>query len=419
LPLGAAFVLGAIVSPPDAAAATAVLRKLRLPRSVVTIIEGESLINDAAALVIYNFAVAAVSTGHFSPSAALVALAGSVAGSITLGLAIGWGWSRLVERIADPLISITGSFLVAFGTYRLAERLDVSGVLAVVALGLIFARRAPRALTPDTRLNGGAVWRLVIFALNALAFVLIGLQLPLIVADLPDYSVTTLAVDGGVIALTVIMIRLTWVMVVSQLQRLVWHRSKIATVRSWREALVVGWSGMRGLISLAAALALPDTIGDGEPFPARALILFLAFSVILATLVVQGLTLGTVIRLLRVGEDGTAEAEERLARTETANAAIAALDALGESATFPRDVIDQVRMLYISRLGQLNADGMAEAPGIANAGQMDAARLAGLAAERKALLALRRRRAVGDGPLNAIQNELVLLETVLKRRRVK
>ena len=419
LPLGAAFVLGAIVSPPDAAAATAVLRKMRLPRSVVTIIEGESLINDAAALVIYNLAVAAVSTGHFSAPAALLSLARSVTISIALGLLIGWGLSRLAARIADPLISILASFLVAFATYRVAEHLEISGVLAVVTLGLVCAWRVPTVLTPDTRLNGEAVWRLVIFALNALAFVLIGLQLPMIVAELPGYSVTTLAIDGGVIAATAIAVRLVWVMAAWLLQRIPPLGRRLPHPVNWRQALIVGWSGMRGLISLAAALALPHTIGNGEPFPARALVLFLSFSVILATLVVQGLSLGALIRALGLGEDSAVAEEERLARTETANAAIAALDKLAENPAMPHDVINQARMLYISRLNQLHEQDSAEVIAHSNAGLLYVVRLAAIAAERTALLALRRRRAIGDGPLNTIQHELDLLETVLRRRGPK
>ncbi len=415
LPIGSAFVLGAIVSPPDAAAATAVLRRLRLPRRVVTIIEGESLINDAVALVIYNFAVAAVVTGRFSWSAAGLALAGSVFGSIALGLAIGYGWSRLAERIKEPLIGLPGSFLVAFATYHIAERLHVSGVLALVAAGLIFAWRAPRALSPEARLTGSAVWQLAIFILNAIGFILIGLQLPGIVADLPEYSVITLAIDGGAIAAAAIVVRLVWVMAVTGIVNWI-APGRQGDIRGWRESLVVSWSGMRGLVSLAAALALPETTDSGAPFPARALVLFLAYSVILATLVVQGLSLGALIRALGVKEDGASADEERLARTETANAAIAALDQLAENPAIPRDVIDHVRMHYISRLNQLHEEDATGANTPSNAGLLDAVRLAAIAAERKALLAPRLRRAVGDGPLHTIQQELDLLETALRRR---
>jgi CPA1 family monovalent cation:H+ antiporter len=421
LPLGAAFVLGAIVSPPDAAAATAVLRQMRLPRSVVTVLEGESLLNDAVALVIYNFAVQAVVTGHFSKSAAGEALIVSTAGSVTLGLAVGWLWSKIAERIADPVISILASFLVAFGTYGLAEALDVSGVLAVVSAGLVFSIMAIQTLTPDTRLTGAAVWRLVVFALNAVAFVLIGLQLPRIVGELGNYSVVTLAIDGGVIAATVILVRIVWIMTISQIQRWVFGRGGGHYVGGWREALVISWSGMRGLISLAAALALPETIADGQAFPARALVQFLSFAVILATLVVQGLSLGALIRVLGVKKDSTADDEERAARIEAANAAIAAIERIGENPAIPRPVIEQTRMLYINRLDQLSepdrkdgASAAANDPDHANFS--DSLRLAAIAAERKALHEMRRRRAIGDGPLRVMQSELDLMETVLNRR---
>ncbi len=421
LPLGAAFVLGAIVSPPDAAAATAVLRRMRLPRSVVTVLEGESLLNDAVALVIYNFAVQAVVTGQFSRSAAGEALIIGTAGGVTLGLAVGWVWGSLIKRIGDPVISILASFLVAFGIYGLAEFLDVSGVLAVVAAGLVFSLKAIQTVSADTRLTGGAVWRLVVFALNAVAFVLIGLQLPRIMDELRAYSVITLAIDGGVIAATVILVRIVWIMTVSQIQRWVFGRGGGHYVGGWREALVISWSGMRGLISLAAALALPDMIADGQPFPARALVQFLSFAVILATLVVQGLSLGSLIRLLDVKSDSAADDEERAARIEAATAAIAAIDRAGENPEFPRAIIEQTRMLYVNRLEELSeadpgagTDSAGHDPGKAHA--FDALRLAAITAERKALHDMRRRRAVGDEVARMLQGELDLLESMLGSR---
>jgi CPA1 family monovalent cation:H+ antiporter len=416
LPFGAAIVLGAIVSPPDAAAATAVLRQMRLPRAVVTVLEGESLLNDAVALVIYNFAVAAVVTGQFSWSAAGEALAVSTVGSIALGLAIGWVWSKIAQRIADSLVIILASFLVALGIYGIAVSLDVSGVLAVVAAGLVFALDAMPALAPDTRLSGGAVWRLVVFALNAVGFVLIGIQLPRIVSDLHDYALTTLAIDGGIIAATAVLVRIVWIMTITQIRRWVFGHRAGHYVSAWREALVLSWSGMRGLISLAAALALPDTIADGSAFPARALVQFLSFAVILATLVVQGLSLGTLIRVLGVERDGAEDDDERAARLETANAAIATIDRVAEKQQFPGAVVDAVRALYVSRLAQLSDHSPHGPADPAEAGYSDALRLIALKAERRALLEMWRRRAIGDAAIRAIQSELDMMETLLRRR---
>jgi CPA1 family monovalent cation:H+ antiporter len=339
-------------------------------------------------------------------------------GSIALGLAIGWAFSKLAERIADPVISVSASFLVAFGTYLAAIAIHVSGVLAVVTAGLFFAWRAPRVLTPDVRLSSTAFWKIAIFILNALAFVLIGLQLPEIIKDLPkDYTVRTLAIDAGVIAGTVILVRLVWVVGVSQFLRWIGGAQARREIGDWREAVVIGWSGMRGLISLAAALALPETIDNGQPFPARALILFLAFAVILATLVIQGLSLGTVIRMLRIEGDPDGEREERLARTEATHAALAAIERLTQAPGAMTGELDHLRLYYVTRLGQW-ADDDAEDPADPRRAEFaDAVRLATVAAERQAVLDLRHRRIIGDEALHQVQSELDLIESAVRRRR--
>ncbi len=416
LPLSAAIVLGAIVSPPDAAAATAVLRRSKLPARIVTIIEGESLVNDAVALVIYNFAVAAVVTGRFSASVAGLTLAISLVGSVALGALIGLGWSKLSKYIDDPLIGITASFLIAFAAYAIAEQLHVSGVLTVVSTGVFFAWRAPSVLTADFRLHAEPVWELAIFILNAFAFILIGLQLPAIIHDLNAYSIATLAIDAGVIAGTVIAIRLIWVVGVRALLKWLGTKKIRADIGGWRESVVIGWSGMRGLISLAAALALPETIDGGGPFPARALILFLSFSVILATLVVQGMSLAPLIRVVGLKDDDIAQQEERLARSEAATAAIATIDKLAEIPALPREVLDRLRLIYLARLQQASAEtDTSDNP--SNADFLDAVRLATIGSSRAAVLRLAHKKLIGHGPLHKIQRELDLEEAAVKRGR--
>ena len=417
LPLRAAFVLGAIISPPDAAAATAVLSRMKLPERVVTIVEGESLVNDAIALVLYNFAVQLTVAGTFSAAQAALSLAVSVGGSLALGAVLGLAWTALARRLTDPIIAITASFIVAFATYLVAEALNVSGVLAVVTVGLVFAWRAPATLTAEVRLSGASVWGLAIFVLNALAFVLIGLQLPGIVAALPGYSLIDLGAKAALVALSAIVVRLIWVIGVPFLLRSFGGAETRRKTVNWRESLVIGWSGMRGLVSLAAALALPETIDGGAPFPARAIILFVAFAVILATLVVQGLTLSGLIKLVRIESDGGAEAEERLARTEAAIAAIATIDKLAETPALPRDVLDRLRQLYVARLQQASGGDAGQSQNPSNADFLDAVRLAAIGSERAALLRLRHKRMVGDGPLSKIQHELDLAEAAVKRGR--
>src|SRR5664279_1321676 len=300
LPLAAGFVLGAIVSPPDAIAARAIADRLKVPRRIVTILEGESLVNDATALVAYRFAVVAVVTGSFSLAHAsgqffVVGIGGNLVGWV-----VGWLAEQFHKRVDDAPIEITVSLLTPFVAYLSAERLGVSGVLAVVTTGLYLGRRMPELISFRTRLQAGPVWELVEFLLNGFVFILIGLQLPEVLRALSDhtnYSFGRLVWYALVISLAVILIRILWVFPASYLPRLLFQRIRDNDpYPSWRHVTIVAWTGMRGVVSLAAALALPLTMQSGEPFPDRDLILFLTFIVIMATLVVQGLSLPALIR---------------------------------------------------------------------------------------------------------------------------
>jgi CPA1 family monovalent cation:H+ antiporter len=272
-------------------------------------------------------------------------------------------------------------------------------------------------MSADIRLNATAVWRLAIFVLNALAFILIGLQLPQIIEALPQYSIYTLAEDAIVIAGTVILVRLVWVMGVWQILRWIGGKKTKQTFAHWREALVIGWSGMRGLISLAAALSLPMTIFDDSPFPARALVMFLSFAVILATLVIQGLSLGGLIRLVGLKDDDASDREERLARAEAANAAIAAIDGLAETPALPHDILDRLRQLYANRLTRLNEEEDGDPDNPSNADFSDAVRLAAIAAEHGALLTLKKSRTISDETWRMLQRELDMAEFSIRRRK--
>src|SRR6267154_3568893 len=282
LPLAAGFVLGAIISPPDAIAATAIADRLKVPRRIVTILEGESLVNDATALVAYRFAVVAVVTGSFSLAHAGGQFFIVGIGGILIGLAVGWLAEQFHKRVDDAPIEITVSLLTPFVAYLAAERLGVSGVLAVVAAGLYLGWRMPELLTFKTRLQGGPVWEMVEFLLNGFVFILIGLQLPAVLGALSGNSspIHRLVWYALLISLTVILIRIIWVFPATYLPRLIFKKMcKHDPYPNWRHVTIVSWTGMRGVVSLAAALALPDN------FPVRDLILFLTFMVILATLV--------------------------------------------------------------------------------------------------------------------------------------
>lgn len=329
LPWAAAFVLGALVSPPDAAAATAVVQRLGVPRRIVTILEGESLINDASALVAYRFAIAAVVTGAFSLGMATVELLLVSAGGIAIGLAAGWCVVWLERRLDDPPIEIILSFLVPVTAYLVAETVHVSGVLAVVAAGLYAGRRSPQMFTASTRLRANTVWELVIFLVNGLIFILIGLQLPRVLDDLADRPLGNLLWYAGAISLTVILVRIAWTFPAAYIPRLLFRSIREREpFPDWRNVAIVGYTGLRGVVSLAAALALPLEVAGGTPFPARDLILFLTFCVILVTLVGQGLTLAPLIRWLGVHADGDDEEEEAEARTQAITAAVVRLDEL-------------------------------------------------------------------------------------------
>src|SRR5437016_5787925 len=277
LPLAAGFVLGAIVSPPDAIAATAIADRLKVPRRIVTILEGESLVNDATALVAYRFAVVAVVTGSFSLAHACGQFFIVGMGGILIGLAVGWLAEQFHKRVDDAPIEITVSLLTPFVAYLAAERLGVSGVLVVVTAGLYLGWRLPELLTFETRLQGGPVWEMVEFLLTGFVFILIGLQLPDVLRALSGNAIPIrrLVQYALLISLAVILIRILWVFPATYLPRLIFQKlRKRDPYPKWQHVTIVAWTGMRGVVSLAAALTLPMTTQDGSSFPGRDLILF-------------------------------------------------------------------------------------------------------------------------------------------------
>lgn len=330
LPWWAAIALGAIVAPPDAVAASAVLKQVRLPRRIVTVLEGESLINDASSLVLYRFAVAATLAGSVSYAQGALQFVGAAIGGALIGWLIGRAAMRVFAFLEDTLLDITVSLLAGYAAYFASETLHVSGVLGAVACGLVLGRKQHAEFTAKTRLELAAVWGFLEFVLTALVFMLIGLQLRGILTRLERYDAGDLALLGAAVSLTLIVSRFLWVF------PSVWlPRALSRTLRErdpmppWSHATVLSWAGMRGVVSMAAALALP------AQFPGRDIILFLAFCAILATLVLQGTTLAWVILRLNVveAEDALAgaEADVALARAEVTAAALEAVkDHVGE-----------------------------------------------------------------------------------------
>jgi Na+/H+ antiporter len=417
-PLAAAFVLGAIISPPDAIAATAITQNLRVPRRIITILDGESLVNDATSLTAYRFAVVATVTGTFSLAEASVRFVIVVAGGILVGLAMGWIGSSVQRRLDDPPVQTTLSLLTPYVTYLAAEKMQVSGVLAVVIAGLFVGWRAPEVLTSRMRLVSFAVWGMVVFILNGFIFILIGLQLPEVVHGISRHSL------GGALWLAVlvvgliIVVRFLWFFAavsVSRAMSRVTHRRSAEL--SLRHLVLLSWAGMRGVDSLAAALALPLVTRSGAPFPDRALIVFLTFSVILATLVVQGLTLTPMIRWLRIVGDSSLEEEERQARLKANQAGLAKLAEIAKHRHLEESVMGRLRAEYEDRIQQLAAPEPGDDPtklSFFSPAYEELLREI-LGEERRTILRLRNERAINDQVLRRIQRDIDLAEARLQQ----
>ncbi len=351
LPWAVAFALGAIVSPTDPVAATAITRQLGAPRRLVSLIEGESLINDSSALIAYRVAVAAAVGGSFSLFDASVDFVVAVVGGIAIGLLVGAAIAEVRRRLNDIPVEITISIFSGYVAYLPAEELGVSGVLAAVTTGIYLGWLAPQISTAQMRIQGFAVWELIVFLLNAVLFVLIGLQLPSILDEVSGIDVGTLAGYALAVIAVVIGTRFVWLFTVPYLIRVLDRRaSQVGRRVSAGPRVVVGWAGMRGAVSLAAALALPLETDAGAPFPERDLVIFLAYCVVVFTVVVQGLTLPALIRRLGVVDDGAEEeAEEHAARIAAAEAALEALDGYAEEEWTREGSVERLRALYAFR----------------------------------------------------------------------
>ena len=343
-----AFALGAVVSPTDPVAATAIMRRLGAPRRMVNVIEGESLVNDATALVAYRVAVGVAVGGTFSAVDAGLEFVGAAAGGIGIGLAVGYLVAEIRRRVDDSPTENTISLLTAYAAFVPAHELELSGVLAAVTAGIYLGWRAPEITTAQTRLQGFALWEILVFLLNASLFILIGLQLPVILDGLEGWSAGELIGYSALVCAAVICIRFAWVFSVTYLIRAIDRRPQQRARRSSaRERIIGGWAGMRGAVSLAAALSLPLETDAGAPLPDRDLVLFITFAVILVTLLGQGLTLPTLLRRLGVQEDGAEEeAEEISARLAASRAALERLDELAAEDWVRDDTAERVRGMY-------------------------------------------------------------------------
>ncbi|MEP7243563.1 MAG: sodium:proton antiporter [Gammaproteobacteria bacterium] len=405
MPWAAALALGAIVAPPDASAATTVLRKLRPPHRLMVILEGESLFNDASALLAYRIAVAAAMTGAFSGWTLLPMLLLTCGGGVVAGILIARTFMWITARITDLTVSIVLQFIGTFAVWIFAERIGVSAIITVVSFAMTLARVAGGRVGGRERISSYAVWEVVVFVLNVLAFVLIGLQLRGIAGRIHGAEWQTYLLCGGAVCLAVILVRIAWVMPYTALMR--WKIRRFGT-RSNRpmilptvgSGILVSWCGMRGIVTLAAALALPDGGGEGA-FPHRDLIVFCAFCVVLVTLVLQGMTLGPLLRWLGLRDDGSVERELNLARVESARAALKSLEN-----QLPEDAAELLRREYKARIR----------PETHEPADLAALQRRAVRAQREALMDMRAREVIGDDAFHAAEAEIDLLDLTADTR---
>jgi CPA1 family monovalent cation:H+ antiporter len=408
----AAVALGAIVAPPDTSAATAVLRRLRPPHRLVVILQGESLFNDASALLVYRFAVAAAMTGAVSGWSVAPMFVLTCGGGVVLGVVLARLYLWATAHIDDIPVSVILQFIGTFAVWLLADRLGLSAILTVIAYAMTIARRAGR-VDARHRISSYAVWDVAVFVLNVLAFVMIGLQLRGIVTRMKTSEWHTYLVCAGAVCLTVVVVRILWVMVMGAVAR--WRirhfggSKPSVTMPTFGGALIVAWCGMRGIVTLATALALPDG-SPTEAFPYRDLIILCAFCVVLTTLVVQGMTLRPLLQWAGLKDDGSVDREIQLARAQTARAALKVLE--GHES---RPAIETLRRGYEARvrLGQgESVDDQHEHEG-SDLGELQRR---AVKAQREALIDLRARSIIGDDAFHAAEEEIDLLELAADER---
>jgi monovalent cation/hydrogen antiporter len=412
----AAFVLGAVVSPTDPVAASAIASRVGAPRRYVTIVEGESLVNDATALVAYKFAVAAVVTGGFSLVEAGWTFVLDATVGIAIGLVVGWVITRLRKSIDDAPTEITISLITPYLAYLPAEALGVSAVLAAVTAGVWLGWHSPELVTPDTRIRTSSVWELLQFVLNVALFALVGLELPVVVAGIRDSATGSIAVAAIAVAAAVIVIRFVWVFPATYIPRVLSRRLRERDPSPrWQSPFLIAWTGMRGAVSLAAALAIPTTIDGGGAFPQRDTIIFLTYAVIFATLVLQGLSLPMVIRWLGFEPDETDAQKEAKARIRAAQAAIERIDAVaGEDWVRDRSA-ERMRGLYQFRIRRFSARFDGDDDGAIEEGSQAYQRLRRLAldAERQEIVSLRNQGRINDTIMHRVERDLDLEDTRL------
>ncbi|HMC27866.1 MAG TPA: Na+/H+ antiporter [Verrucomicrobiae bacterium] len=416
LPLAVGFVFGALISPPDAVAALSFTQNLRVPRKIIVILEGESLVNDATSFISFRFAVAAVMTGSFSLGHASLQFLFVAVGGMGVGLAVGWLATQVQKRLDDPPVQTMFSLLTPYLAYFSGERLHVSGILAVVIAGMYYGWRVPRILSGRMRLQAVPVWEMVLFILNGILFMLIGLQLPQVIRALPPGSAFQVATLAVLVLLVIVLVRFGWIFAATYLPRFFSRTLRRKNRIPWQQTALMAWTGMRGADSLAGALAIPFLLPNGEPFPGRNLILLVTFCVIFGTLVLQGLTLAPLVRWLGIVDDHVTEREEKLARLKANEAALAHVEEMEALHRTNPKTAERLRAEYVDRIQQLRGEGPPEKTvrRLFSRDFEDLAREA-LETERETVIGLRNDEVISDQALRRIQRDIDLAEARLHR----
>lgn len=418
IPLSVACLLGAIVSPPDASAATAIGRKVGLPRRMLTIIEGESLVNDASALVCYRFALGAIISGSFSLVNALGQFVIVVVGGVLVGIVVGYLGIWLMRRLKDSTAETLLSFVTSFIAYWCAERLHFSGVISTVVAGLHFGRTIPAKMTAETRLEAGGAWNVLLLAINGIVFALIGLQLPQILNQLADETRSVILPCTLLVSTMVVVLRLLWIFPVTHLMRLIPAIKRNDPLPPKSVIFIIGWTGMRGIVSLAAALAVPEVLPSGEVFPYRSLILFVTYVVILVTLLVPTLTLPKLVRKFKIVSGNESFSEAIMARMRMTDSVLQKLGELEQESRYANTQLDHVRRRY-ERFRNRIAPNLQQTGAFSSLDQSDQQhRLLNqevISAERKELISLRQSGQIHDEVFHQLNIELDLEELRVRK----